>query len=130
MTVDLAAGHWRPADGRSGTTDPFAIEKRPGGAAAGGAEDAGGADRLSEEQIGKAVVHVVQLSRHAPAEARTMLDNLSSKLGLTIDLSAKTWRTADSERRDRPFGVVRRRLGRQERAGRRRGPLPRHDERR
>ena len=35
-----------------------------------------------------------------------MLDNLSSKLGLTIDLSAKTWRTADGRSgATEPFGV-------------------------
>ena len=34
VRIDLAAGRWSTADGRSGTTDPFAIDKPAAGAQA------------------------------------------------------------------------------------------------
>ena len=51
---------------------------------------------------------MVQMARHAPADCGKMVESLSSKLGLTIDLASKQWRTSDGRAgTTEPFGEKR-----------------------
>ena len=99
VTIDLL-GRWRTSDGRRARSTPS--PSRPAAATAAGAAPAGGgggggggggAEVLSEEQIAKQWCTRCRW----PATRRRrgqMVDSLSSKLGLTIDLASKQ-RTSD-----------------------------------
>ena len=111
LEINLQQRRWRLADGRSGGTEPFSVDPEGGngGSGANGApkEPPGKECTLSDEQLAKAVSHVVQLQRAGQtAQVPQTIDGLA-KLGLKIDLASKSWATTDGMRMGatEPFAI-------------------------